>query len=171
MKDSINSSYLIVIDYVDDAERKRAEYLLDNWNKGSVGSLQGLSRIVTEVNIQNLYNDLVTKVPQDRIKVQKLEEVQTEAEKEKVIFEEKFETSKEKIEWAIEAIMNKRKTTEKNTDKHIYGVYTKKGRGTVDFTITENPDSRIQLNGEITGFGDAPIFIKQYILDELDYML
>lgn len=171
MKDSNDASYLIVIDYEDDAERKRAEYLLDNWDDGSVDSLQGLSRIATELNIQELYEDLVTKVPQDRITVQELNEVQTEAAQQKSEFDIQFDTNKEKIEWAIEAIMNKRKTIEKNKDENIYGVYTKKGRGTVKFTISDAPDDQIQLIGEITGFGDAPVFLKQYILDELDYML
>lgn len=171
MKDSNDASYLIVIDYEDDAERKRAEYLLDNWDDGSVDSLQGLSRIATELNIQELYEDLVTKVPQDRITVQELNEVQTEAAQQKSEFDIQFDTNKEKIEWAIEAIMNKRKTIEKNQEENIYGVYTKKGRGTVKFTISDAPDDQIQLTGEITGFGDAPVFLKQYILDELDYML
>lgn len=171
MKDSNDASYLIVIDYEDDAERKRAEYLLDNWDDGSVDSLQGLSRIATELNIQELYEDLVTKVPQDRITVQELNEVQTEAAQQKSEFDIQFDTNKEKIEWAIEAIMNKRKTIEKNQEENIYGVYSKKGRGTVKFTISDAPDDQIQLTGEITGFGDAPVFLKQYILDELDYML
>jgi len=165
-----NDSYLIVVDYEDDAERKRVEYLLDNWDHGNVQSLSGLSRIVEDDNIDALYEELVTKVPENQIDIFGLSDVDTHVAKQEVRLDEKFATSRDKVEWAMEAIMNKRKTIEKDPKMNIYNVYTKKGRSTVEFSITEMPEGKVHLTGTISGYGEAPGFLKDYILDEIQYM-
>lgn len=166
-----DDSYLIVVDYKDDAERKRAEYLLDNWDHGTVESLSGLSRIVEDDNIDGLYEELVTKVPENQIDIFGLSDVDTQVAKRQARLDEKFTTSSDKVEWAMEAIMNKRKTIEKDPQRNIYNVYTKKGRSTVEFSITEAPGGKVHLTGTIEGYGEAPEFLKDYILDEIQYMI
>lgn len=166
-----DNSYLIVIDYEDDAERKRAEYLLENWDQGAVESLSGLSRFVEDDNIDDLYEQLVTKVPEHQINIFKLDGVDFQVSKRSAEFDEKFNTAKDKVEWAMEAIMNKRKTIEKDPENDVYGVYTKKGRSTVEFSITEGPGGEVHLTGTIQGYGEAPEFLRNYILDEIEYMI
>jgi len=171
MNNNKDDSYLIVVDYNDDAERKRAEYMLDNWDEGSINSVKGLSRIVEDVDIDALYEKLVSKVPEEKIDIQQLKGVDAKVTKQKTDFKITFETDRDKVEWAIEAIMNKRKTIKEDPEMDIYGVYTKKGRATVEFSIAENPDGRVHLSGVINGYGDAPEFLKEYILEEIDYMI
>lgn len=171
MHDQNEASYLVVVDYDDDAERKRAEYLLDNWDEGSIESIKGLSRIVGDVDVDALYEKLVTKVPQKQIQIHELDKVDAKAARQGVTFDETFDTDRHKVEWAIEAIMNKRKTIEKDPEENIYGVYTKKGRATVEFNISEDPAGKIHLSGTVEGYGEAPEFLKQYILDEIQYMI
>ena len=163
--------YLVVVEYKDDAERKRAEYLLDNWDEGSITSLQGLSRRVEGVDVDDIYEKLVAKVPEENIDIHELTPAETEAERRTERLDCRFETDRDRVEWAMEAIIQKRKRITEDAANNVYGIYTKKGRATVSYSITEDPDGTSHLTGEISGYGDAPAFLHQYILKELEYMI
>jgi len=171
MSQDSEKSYLVVVNYEDDAERKRAEYILNNWDGGNISPVQGLSRQVTGVEIDDLYEQIVSKVSEDRVEVYELEPTDAQAKRRTERFEFTFETDRERVEWAMEAIMNKRKRVTEDEGENVYGIYTKKGRATISYTITEIPDGRIQLTGEISGYGEAPEFLREYITEELDYMI
>ena len=164
-------SHLVVVNYSEEAERKRAEYLFDNWDDGTVESLRGISRLVSDVEIEEMYEQLVSKVPQQQVEIFEVDKSDTEVSKKTEPFEFTFDADHDKVEWAIEAIMNKRKRVTEDAENNVYGVYTKKGRATISYTITELPNGTVQLTGEIVGFGEAPEFLHEYITDELDYMV
>ena len=169
--DNGETSYLVVVEYEDDAERKRAEYLLDNWDDGDTEPISGLSRLVSDVDIDELYQELVSKVPERQISTYELTPVNAQATQQTVRFEYTFDTDTERVEWAMEALMNKRKSVTEDEGENVYGIYTKKGRATIEYDITDLSTDEVQLTGKITGYGDAPEFLREFIKDELEYMV
>ncbi len=161
----------MVVDYAEDTERKRAEYLLDNWDEGEVESVRGLSRRVVGVDIEELYERLVSKVPEDQVETYELDPVDASASERTEPFEFAFDTDRDRVEWAMEAIMNKRKRVTQDAEHNVYGIYTKKGRARVSYSITELPTGEVRLTGEVSGYGEAPAFLRDFIGDELEYMV
>lgn len=165
-----DTEYLVVVDYEADTERKRAEYLLDNWEEGSVESVSGLTRIVSGTDIHELYDALVAKVPEDQITTHELTPVNSEASASDERLDLRTETDPERVEWAVESVLNKRKAVEDPEKDDTYAVYTKKGRATVSYNIIPRDDGTA-LEVRIEGYGEATEFLRDFFEEELEYML
>lgn len=168
------TEYLVVVDYDDEAERKRAEYLLDNWDDGETRRVKGLTRKAVGVDVEELYDQLAAKVPPGNVSAFELHPVDAEATAEQATIHRTFrETNPERLEWAMETIMNKRKAVQQgSTDdgREIWAVYTKKGRAEISYEI-KRAGAEMELHVVVDGFGEAPSFLKEYITDELQYMI
>lgn len=169
MSDS-DSSYLVVVDYEEDTERKRAEYLLDNWEEGTVSSVRGLTRLVSDTDIHDLYEALVSKVPEERISTYELSAVEETAPTTDANLQYRLQADPERADWAMESVLNKRKAVDDPKGERTYAIYTKKGRAEVSYDITERGDE-ILLDIEIEGYGEATEFLREYFQEELEYML
>lgn len=167
---STESSHLVIVDYADDAERKRAEYLLDNWDGGTVRSVDGLARLLDDVEVDDLYEELVAKVPKEHIRVYELDAVEGDVSPTKTEIDARLETDIDRVEWAIESLLNKRKAVTEDAEHNVYGVYTKKGRATVEYEL-DAQDDEVLLHIRISGYGEAPEFLREFFEDELQYML
>jgi hypothetical protein len=164
-----DAAHLVVVDYHEDTERKRAEYLLDNWDEGRVESVRGLTRIVHDADIDDVYDALVAKVPEDRITTYELTPVNREVSTSDAVLDFGLDTDPQRIEWAMESLLNKRKAVDE-PDENTYAVYSKKGRATVRYEITPR-DGGGDLRIEIEGYGEAAEFLRDYFEEELAYML
>jgi len=172
---SDDREYLVVVDYEDERERKRAEYLLDNWDEGSVDTLDGMARTVKGVDIDELYDQLAAKVPEEELSTYELTRVDTEATRVQETIDETFDDiDAERVEWAMESIMKKRKAVDQGTtsdDDSLWAVYTKKGRAEIQYDIREQGSSAVELHVVIDGFGEAPAFLRDFIQEEIGYMI
>jgi len=167
--------YLVVVDYDDERERKRAEYLLDNWDEGSVDTLDGMARTVKGVDIDELYDQLAAKVPEEELSTYELNRVDTEATRVQETIDETFDDiNAERVEWAMESVMKKRKAVDQGTTSDgdsLWAVYTKKGRAEIRYDIREQGTSAVELHVVIDGFGEAPAFLRDFIQEEIGYMI
>lgn len=167
---TVDDAYLVVVDYEADTERKRAEYLLDNWDEGSVESVRGLTRMVSGTDIHELYDALAAKVPEDQIETYDLTPVNSEASTSDERLDIRTDTDPERVEWAVESVLNKRKAVEDPERDDTYAVYTKKGRATVRYDIVPRDDGST-LEIRIEGYGEATEFLRDFFEEELGYML
>ena len=165
-----DDTYLVVIDYEADTERKRAEYLLDNWEDGQVNSVRGLTRVVSGTDIHELYDALVAKVPEEQIKTYDLTPVNSEASTSDERLDIRTEAEPERVKWAVESVLNKRKAVEDPERDDTYAVYTKKGRATGRYDIVPRDDGSV-LEIRIEGYGEATEFLRDFFEEELGYML
>jgi hypothetical protein len=165
-----DNSYLVVVDYDDDTERKRAEYLLDNWDEGTVTSLHGLTRRVDGTDIDELYEALAAKVPEEQISAFGIRQLDESAETTNTTLELRVETPPERVEWAMESVLEKRKAVDEPDAENTYAIYSKKGRARVSYDISpRNHETTLSIT--IEGYGDAPGFLREYFEKELAYML
>jgi hypothetical protein len=170
-----DGEYLVVVDYEDERERKRAEYLLDNWDDGSVESVRGMSRIVRDVDIDDLYDQLAAKVPEEALSTYKLSRIDTEATRVQETIDETFEdVDTERVEWAMESLMKKRKAVDQGSTsdgESLWAAYTKKGRAEIKYDIRQQENSTVALHVTVDGFGEAPAFLREFIEEEISYMI
>ena len=61
--------YLFTVEYDEEAERKRVEYLFSNWDSGQITAPNGLVRIAEDINREELHEQLLTKVPEEQVDV------------------------------------------------------------------------------------------------------
>lgn len=165
-----DDAYLVTVEYEDDAERKRAEYLLDNWEEGSVKSVTGLSRIARCVDIHDLYDSLVAKIPESRISTYELTSVSSDVTTSGERLSLRTAAQPDRVEWAMESVLNKRKAVQEPGAENSFAVYTKKGRANVEYEVHGRGED-VVLEIEIEGFGEAATFLRDYFEDELEYMV
>lgn len=159
-------SYIYEIEYEDDAERKRIEYLFNNWSNGTVDRPDGLVRIARDVDHEELYEQLISKVPEERVSVHRLEQANTDIEPETVRIDQTIPAPTEAVESFVEYMLSKKKAVLQSAAHNEYEVYTKKGRGEVSYTITETEDGvTVQLT--VTGYGPAAAFLAEFFETEL----
>lgn len=166
-------TYLFVVDYETDAERKRAEYLLDNFENGHIQPIEGMSRLASGVDVEELYDGLAAKVPEEQLTTYEINRISTEASREQERIREIFSgIDPERVRWAIESVLKKRKAVKQGSrdGMEIWSVYTKKGRAEISYQVRDESNG-VELHVTIDGFGSAPEFLKEFIQDELQYMI
>lgn len=159
-------SYLFEIEYEDDAERKRIEYLFNNWSDGTIEQPDGLVRIAREVDHEKLYEQLISKVPDERVSVNRLEQADTDIDPETIRIDQTVPAPAEAVESFVEYMLSKKKAVLQSAAHNEYEVYTKKGRGEVSYTISETDDGvAVQLT--VVGYGPAAAFLAGFFETEL----
>jgi hypothetical protein len=171
MSDSTDTTrYLYTVEYTEEAERKRVEYLFNNWDDGQIESPQGLVRIAEAVDHDELYQQLVSKVPADQISVHRLEAAATDIESETVTIEQKISASPDAVETFLEYILSKKKAVLQSPSHNEYEIYTKKGRAELSYELTEIDTGLVEARLRITGIPPAPAFLAEFFETELsDY--
>jgi hypothetical protein len=161
--------YLYVVEYEEDAERKRAEYLFNNWGSGEINRPDGLVRIGKGVDNDELYEQLITKVPAEQISVYQLDTVDADVEPEKALIKKEVDASVDAVETFLEYILSKKKAVLQSATRNEYEVYTKKGRAELSYEIREGDDS-VVVHVRIEGYPPAPSFLADFFETELtDY--
>lgn len=161
--------HLFVIEYDDDAERKRAEYLFNNWSDGEVTKPNGLIRMTEDVDHEELYERLLSKIPTENVSVYDIEPVDSDVETTTEIVEQDVDATKEAVETFLEYILSKKKAVLQSASHNEYELYTKKGRADVSYQIEEATEG-VSVSVRIVGYSPAPDFLAQFFRTELaDY--
>lgn len=166
--DNDEPRYLYIVEYDGDAERKRAEYLFNNWEEGEINRPDGLVRIAEGVAHEELYEQLIAKVPAEQVSVHELRPVETEVEAETVVVEERIDASVDAVETFLEYVLSKRKAVLQSAARNEYEVYSKKGRAEITYEIIDG--DRVLVRIRVNGYPPAPTFIAEFFRTELaDY--
>ncbi|WP_251342733.1 hypothetical protein [Haloplanus halophilus] len=161
--------YLYVVDYADDAERKRVEYLFNNWSGGEIDRPEGVVRLTSDVDHERLYEQLVSKVPEERIRAYRLEEGRREVSPTTRTVERTVPTDADAVETFVQYMLSKKKAVLQSPAHNEYEMYTKKGRATATYELDEDGDGTT-VRVRITGYADAPAFLAEFFESELtDY--
>ena len=164
-----DGAYLFVVSYEDDAERKRVEYLFNNWEDGEVEKPSGLVRIGTDVDHDALYERLVSKIPADQVESFQLQSVDPDVEKERHTVEESVDADADAVESFVEYMLSKKKAVLQSAARNEYEVYTKKGRATVSYRLSDE-DGATTVAMSVEGYPPAPSFLAEFFETELaDY--
>lgn len=157
--------FLFVVKYESDAERKRVEYLFDNAD-GDVSTLDGLTRIASDVNQQELYEQLVSKVPEEQVSAYRLAPLEVQTEPETAVVEQAVSAAPDVVESFVEYIFSKKKAVLQSPARNEYEVYTKKGRADVSYDLQET-ETGTMVRVRIEGYPPAPDFLAEFFSTEL----
>lgn len=158
--------YLYAVEYESGAERKRVEYLFDNWVDGTVDRPEGLVRVAEGAAHDELYKQLINKVPAERVSAYELESADTSVEPMTVRVSQTIAAPVEAIESFIQYMFSKKKAGLQSAKHNEYEVYTKKGRATVSYTLTE-AEGNVTVEISIIGHDPAPTFLRDFFETEL----
>jgi len=168
-EESDGNPHLYVVDYEDDAERKRIEYLFNNWEEGTVTRPEGVVRLVDGVDAEELTERLVSKVPDERVEAYRLERRETDVDPATAVVERTVPASKDAVETFIEYVLSKKKAVLQSAARNEYELYTKKGRATVSYTLSTS-GGPVEVRVRIEGYEPAPSFLAEFFEGELaDY--
>jgi hypothetical protein len=166
--DSADDRFLFVVEYDSDAERKRVEYLFDNLD-GDVSTLDGLTRITEGVDQNDVYERLVSKVPDEQVSAFRLDPLDVDAEPERTTVEKTVSATPDAVEGFVEYMFSKKKAVLQSAARNEYEVYTKKGRADVAYELREEPTGTA-VRIRIEGYPPAPGFLADFFETELtDY--
>lgn len=101
--------YLYAVEYESGAERKRVEYLFDNWVDGTVDRPEGLVRVAEGAAHDELYKQLINKVPAERVSAYELESADTSVEPMTVRVSQTIAAPVEAIESFIQYMFSKKR--------------------------------------------------------------
>ena len=160
-----------MLDYTDEAERKRVEYLLNNREDTAVSPLRGFVRLVETDDLNGLYEDLSAKVDDvDNLSVHQVEDVDATPSETRLDFSVTTDVDEERIEWLFESLMNKRDASPTETDR-MYVMSTRKGTARCWYTVTDNPDGTVTVTVNAAGYGEAPGTAHKFLQDEMEGFL
>jgi hypothetical protein len=161
-----DASYAFVVSYSEDAERKRIEYLFNNWEDGTVTKPEGLVRIASSVDHDELYGELVGKVPSEQVESFRLEAVDPDVDSDRRTVEQAISAPADTVESFVEYVLSKRKAVLQSPARNEYEVYTKKGRAEISYRLLEG-DERTTVRIEVEGYPPAPEFLVEFFETEL----
>ncbi|RJX44431.1 hypothetical protein DM826_02095 [Halonotius aquaticus] len=162
--------YLYTVQYTEEAERKRVEYLFKNWNEGDIETPEGLARIAEGVDHEELYQELVAKVPSEQIGVYRLQPTTPEVESESITVTEEISASLDAVETFLEYILSKKKAVLQSGSRNEYEMYTKKGRAEVSYELDDTAGDIVVVRIRVDGIPPAPEFLGDFFETELgDY--
>lgn len=165
--DASDDEYLFVVGYEDDAERKRVEYLFNNWDDGEITKPSGLVRVGQSVSHDELYEDLIAKVPEEQVQSYRLEPVETDVTPETLTVEQSIDAPADAVETFVEYMFSKKKAVLQSAPHNEYEVYTKKGRADVTYRLDDDGETT-DVTVTITGHAPAPGFLADFFQTELE---
>jgi hypothetical protein len=158
--------HLFRVDYEKEAERKRVEYLFNNWDSGEINAPEGLVRIAENVDREALHEKLLTKVDDEQIEVFELKSTSLDLEEQHETAEEDIDASLDAVETFVDYMLSKKKAVVQEGSQDLYEIYTKKGLAEVRPTLQETDDG-VTVRIHIDGYPPAPSFLKEFFEAEL----
>jgi len=165
--------YLVVVDYEEDNERKRVEYLLNNRDDITVETLRGLVRKVSVDDIDDLHEDLIKKVDdREHLSTYQLDPVSSEPDEITDEYKTTTEVDRQRIEWAFDTIIDKRSAAiEGRPQDNQYVVNTKKGTARFTYEIHSRDGGSHDVTVDTWGYGEAPRVLREFIESELEHAI
>jgi hypothetical protein len=167
MADSDDERYLYTVQYDGEAERKRVEYLFNNWDDGQIDTPSGLVRTAENIDHEELYEQIATKVPEDQIEVHRLQSATPDVESETIKIQQEVEASIDAVEGFLDYMLSKKKAVLQSASRNEYEMYTKKGRADVSYTLRESDGGTVTVGVRVTGVPPAPSFLADFFETEL----
>lgn len=162
--------YLIGLEYEDRAERRRVEYRLENW-EGAVSQLPRMARIAEGEDFYELFDALQETVDDpEHLSVHELNDLTPSNEERTVRIDRVYEVELDKLEWAVDSLLNKRTVTQE--DATTYQIHPDSSTATVALEydlMSVQHGARMELT--LTGLTPAPNAVKDAILRDLGYLL
>ncbi|MFB6168498.1 MAG: hypothetical protein ABEJ43_06590 [Haloferacaceae archaeon] len=157
--------FLFVISYEDDAERKRAEYLFNNWEDGNLYKPEGIVRVAEDVDHEELYEGLLVKFRPEQIDAYSLSSLDAPRTPEQRSIERSIAADPDTVRSMLQYLISRKKGTE--TGDGAYEVYTNKGRADVEVSLsTEDDETSVFVQVQ----GHPPVIdqLTTYLEEELD---
>ncbi len=161
-----SDQHLFIVTYEDDSERKRVEYLFNNWSDGTVEHPNGLLRLTDGVDHEQLYKKLVTKVPEEQILTYAVDEIETELEPTRLSVKQEINAPESTVKSFLEYVLSKRKAVVQDSDRNEYEVYSKKGRADLRYDLSASSEGT-EVRLVIEGHQPAPSFLANFFETEL----
>ncbi|UXM84182.1 hypothetical protein [Methanococcus aeolicus] len=163
---------LVVVNYDNDAERKRIDYLIEKWsNKGKIEKIRKMAIIADMEDMDKFVNDIMSRLegaPKEKVRIYKIEEVKKTISSKKTTLNYEIIDNKEAVEGFLKYLMIKLGASYEcsinNTKK--YEVYTKKGSCSISIKLKEKGNKLI-ITFEIEGYGESVDLIKNKINNDM----
>lgn len=162
--------YLIGLEYEDRAERRRMEYRLENW-KGTVSQTPRMTRIVEGENFYELFDALQETVDDpEHLSVYELNDLTPSNEERTVRIDRVYDVELDKLEWAVESLLNKRTVTQEDTTTYQIHPDSSTAKVTLEYDLM-NVQRGARMELTLTGPTPAPNAVKDAMLRDLGYLL
>lgn len=163
--------YLINIEYKDDTERKRVEYLLQKWvDVLNLSKPTGFILLAEGPDVEEMVKELIAKTSEEQVNVYSIKKAEIGLETEKEEIEMTFDANKNSVKKFIDYVLAKRKAVLKHSgpDFEEYTIYTRKGgKATITVKMTGNEKTKLSL--KVTGYKPATEYLYQELKEELNY--
>lgn len=168
--------YLIIVNYKDDPERKRVEYVLEKWKETvNLTKPDGIVALVegSEDEISRLAEELYSKTSRDSLSLYKVEKTAVEVKMTEKELRRKLNEKKETVAIQLEFIMARQRATLKWESseglERTYEVLSKKGKAEISVQLREK-DGITDLRLIVSGYGEVVDFIYDKLKDEVNYL-
>jgi hypothetical protein len=128
-------------------------------------------RLASDVDHEQVYERLISKVPEEQVRAYRLEEDRAEVSPATRTVELTVPAKADAVETFVQYMLSKRKAVLQSATHNEYEMYTKKGRATTTYELDdEGNGSGTTVRLRITGYSDAPAFLAEFFETELtDY--
>lgn len=163
--------YLVAVSYQSDAERKRVEYLFNNYDDIEAEKIEGFARIVTTDDFEPFYEALSSKVDRiENVQANALKKVGSEPKEHTEQFTVTTDADPDRIEWAFEMIKDRRGATVEDPEYNQFVANTRKGTARYAYSVIKNNDLS-EVTVEVWGYGEAPSVLREFIEEELEHAI
>jgi len=170
--------YLFIVDYEDDAERKRIDYLLEKWQeRARISKPRGLTFIIDTEDVSEFAEELLSKLSPDsskKVKVFSLHErdLQANIQPNELVLEYHSKESAEVVKKLLEYIFSKNNIRYYSSDIRSAKYFTLTRKGRVDIELTLKPEGReTKIKLVLSGYGDAVDYIGKKLGEEIESLM
>jgi len=170
--------YLFIVDYEDDAERKRIDYLLEKWReRARVSKPKGLTFVIETEEIDKFAEELFSKLnPESSGKVEVFalheKDLQSKIQPNKLVIEYQSEESPGTVKKFLEYVFSKNNIRYYSSDikSTKYFTLTRKGRVDIEVIIESRKNgTRVKLL--FSGYGEAVEYVSEKLKEDLGPLL
>ncbi|MFQ6121058.1 MAG: hypothetical protein ACE5KE_14380 [Methanosarcinales archaeon] len=161
---------VIIIDYGDDTERKRIDYVLDKWK---VCKSKGMTIKLEEID-NNFLKELYSKLIRGYIEVYECQPIDTEPEKASKSLIIAFDKELREVEQLLNFIFSKQAGILKDSSRFkefsemVFAVYTRQGG--VEVKLVLQPyETQTKVEVTMKGFEEAIDTLKNDLIQDLKY--
>ncbi|AAL80777.1 hypothetical protein PFDSM3638_03260 [Pyrococcus furiosus DSM 3638] len=170
--------YLFIVDYSDDAERKRIDYLLEKWqDQAIISKPRGLIFIIETRDINKFAEELFSKLsPQSSKKVRAFviqeENLQSKIPPKEKVLEYYSKESENVVKRLLRYIFSKNNLYYYSSDNYSEEYFTLTRKGRVSIEVSVKPISggtKVKLR--LSGYGEAVEYVAEKIDNDIRLLL
>lgn len=170
--------YLFIVNYEDDAERKRIDYLLEKWQEHArISKPKGLTFIIETDEISKFAEELFSKLnPSSSKKVESFvlhgKDLSSQIRSATTVLEYQSNDPLEIVKKLLNYVFSKNNIRYYSSDLNStkYFVLTRKGRVDIEVTIDSRND-KTQVKLLLSGYGEAVEHMAKKLKEDLDSLL